>query len=157
MNADKTSPVVGHGAAVRERFGGLHAKVTDAILACFFDVYNELGAGFLESVYREALAVAFRHAGVDFEREPPLLVCFRGEPVGRFRPDFVVEGVVMVEVKAMRAFDPAHDAQLLNYLSCTDKEVGLLLNFGPRAQFKRLAFSNARKRRPHGPSPHVSK
>ena len=129
-----------------DRYSRRHARVTDAILSCFFDVCNELGAGFLESVYREALSVAFRRAQLRFEREPLLSVHFRGELVGRFKPDFVVEGAVMIEVKAARSIDPAHEAQLLNYLSSTEKEIGLLLNFGPRAQFKRFAFSNSRKR-----------
>ena len=147
MNADTSSvEPAGHGDIVRGRFNGQHARVTDAILAAFFDVCNELGAGFLESVYREALAVAMRRGRLRFEREPLVTVHFRGEPVGRFKPDFVVEGVVIIEVKAARSIEPAFEAQLLNYLSSTDKEVGLLLNFGPRAQFKRFAFSNDRKR-----------
>jgi GxxExxY protein len=111
----------------------------------FFDVYNELGFGFLESVYAGALAAAFREAGLTVEREMPLEVRFRGSVVGQFRADLVVGGAVLIEAKACPSLHPAHNAQVLNYLRATVLEIGLLLNFGPRPGIKRLAFDNSRK------------
>jgi GxxExxY protein len=115
----------------------------------FYQVYNELGYGFLESVYVEALADALRQSKLRVDRELPLAVRFRGRIVGRFRADLVVDGTVLVEVKARSHLKSIHHAQVLNYLRATVLEVGLLLNFGPRPQFKRLLFDNDRKYR-HG-------
>jgi GxxExxY protein len=117
----------------------------------FFEVYNELGAGFLESVYVGSLAVALSQAGFVVHREKPLTVRFRGEVVGRFRADLVVGEVVLIEAKACSKLNPLHEAQTLNYLRTTSLEVALLLNFGPRPQFRRLLFDNPRKIRPNTP------
>jgi GxxExxY protein len=122
-----------------------HQELTARIIRVFFEVYNELGFGFLESVYAEALASAFREAGPTVEREMPLEVRFRGRVVGQFRADLVVGGAVLVEAKACPSLHPAHNAQVLNYLRATVLEIGLLLNFGPRPGIKRLAFDNSRK------------
>lgn len=119
--------------------------MTERIIGVFYEVYNELGHGFLESVYEEAMAVALPQAGLKVERQVPLRVTFRGVVVGDFRADLLVENSVLLELKASRDIDPAHEAQLLNYLRATEVEVGLLLNFGPKARFKRLAFENSRK------------
>ena len=123
-----------------------HKDVTDKVLACFFEVYKELGPGFLESVYERALAVVLGQAGLSVAVQQEVTVYFRGGPVGAFRTDLIVADKVVVELKAAKTVEPAHEAQLLNYLRATEYEVGLLLNFGPRPQFKRLAFSNDRKR-----------
>lgn len=117
------------------------------MIGVFFEVYNELGYGFLESVYEAAMEVALRQAGLGVRRQVPIEVRFRGQTIGDFRGDLVVEGVLLIELKAAKAIDPAHEAQILNYLRATDLEVGLLLNFGPRPAVRRLAFDNARKRR----------
>lgn len=101
----------------------LYRNTTERVLGIFFDVYNELGGGFLESVYREALAVGLMQAEVPFEREVPLTVRFRKQPVGVFRPDFVIADAVIVECKAVRALDETHHAQLINYLRVTALEV----------------------------------
>jgi GxxExxY protein len=122
-----------------------HQDLTARIIRVFFEVYNELGFGFLESVYAEALASAFREVGLGVEKEMPLEVRFRGQVVGQFRADLVVGGAVLVETKACPSLHPAHNAQVLNYLRATILEVGLLLNFGPRPGIKRLAFDNSRK------------
>jgi GxxExxY protein len=122
-----------------------HAAITQRVLGVFFQVYNELGYGFLESVYVEALAVALQQSGLTLHREMPLEVRFRSTVIGRFRADIVVAGTVLVEVKARRRLLLMHQAQVLNYLRATVLEVGLLLNFGPRPQFKRLLFDNDRK------------
>jgi GxxExxY protein len=123
----------------------LYRNTTARVLGIFFDVYNELGGGFLESVYREALAVGLMQAEIPFYREVPLTVWFRKQPVGVFRPDFVIADAVIVECKAVRALDDIYQAQLINYLRATALEVGLLLNFGPSPAFKRLVLENRRK------------
>ena len=125
-----------------------HGELTRKILGVFYEVYNELGHGFLESVYQEAMVIALRQAGLRVERQIPLKVMFRGEVVGEFRQDIVVERAVILELKAASAIDSVHEAQLLNYLRATALEVGLLLNFGPKPQFKRMAFANERKAKP---------
>ena len=122
------------------------AELTGKIIGAFYEVYNELGHGFLESVYVNALALTLTNAGLRVEKEKLITVWFHNTVVGEFRADLVVEGRVIVETKAARSLDTAHEAQLLNYLRATEIEVGLLLNFGHRPDFKRLAFSNDRKR-----------
>jgi len=113
-----------------------HRELTEKIIGSFYDVYNELGHGFLESVYQQALTVALNAAGMKVEREVPISVRFRGHTVGDFRADLLVEGCVLLELKAARSIDQAHEKQLLNYLRATDVEVGLLLNFGVKPQFR---------------------
>ena len=125
-----------------------HRELTEKIIGVFYDVYNELGHGFLESVYEAAMAIALAEADLDVERQHPIPVWFRGQQVGDFRADLLVEKAVILEFKAARALEPSHEAQLLNYLRATPIEVGLLLNFGPEPQFKRLAFDNDRKTSP---------
>jgi GxxExxY protein len=121
-------------------------ELTGRILGVFFEVYSELGHGFLESVYEDALAIAFTQVGLGFERQHLLSAWFRGHKLGEFKADIVVEGKVLLELKAGRGIERSHEAQLLNYLRCSDIEIGLLLNFGLSPQFRRLAFSNTRKR-----------
>ena len=123
-----------------------HADVTEAIIGAFYDVYNELGHGFLESVYRDALAVVLLSKGVSVERENTVQVRFRGQTLGLFRTDLVVQQVVIVELKCARTLDRTHEAQLLNYLKATEYEVGLLLNFGTRPQFRRMLLDNDQKK-----------
>jgi GxxExxY protein len=122
-----------------------HAEVTQKIIGVFFAVYNELGPGFLESVYVESLAIALAQAGLSVEREQPLTVRFRGHVVGKFRADLIIGEVILVEAKACPKLNAIHEAQTLNYLRATSLEVGLLVNFGPRPQFRRLLFDNPRK------------
>lgn len=130
----------------REAFRGLHAETTEKIIGVFFDVYNELGGGFLESVYQQALRIALMQAGLRVAVEVPVPVYFRGEVVGNFRADLMVNDCVLVELKAVAAFDRAHDGQVLHHLRATSLEVGLLLNFGPRAQFRRFILENDKKK-----------
>ena len=124
-----------------------HSQVTQEVIGVFFAVYNELGPGFLESVYVESLAIALSQVGLSVERERPLTVRFRGEVVGEFRADLIVGEVVLVEAKACRTLNSLHEAQTLNYLRATSLEVGLLVNFGSRPQFRRLIYDNPRKNR----------
>ena len=129
-----------------ESFQGLHSEITQKILGIFFEVYNELGGGFLESVYQQASRIALVQAGLKVAIEVPVPVYFRGEVLGNFRADLVVNACVLLKLKAVSAIDPAHEGQLLHYLRATSQEVGLLLNFGPRAQFKRFILENDKKK-----------
>ena len=128
--------------AERARAALVHGELTDRILKAFFDVHRELGGGFLESVYENALCVALDGAGVGFQRQASLEVRFRGQLVGEFRADLVVEGAVIVEIKAVNAIIQAHEVQLVNYLKATGLSVGLLLNFGQRPDFRRRVFTH---------------
>ncbi len=122
-----------------------HHETTRRVIGSFYQVYNELGPGFLEAVYVEALSLALHQGGLLVYRELPIKVHFRGHVVGRFRADVVVNGRVLVEVKALPRLEPVHGAQILNYLRATALEVGLLLNFGRCPQFRRFRFDNAFK------------
>jgi GxxExxY protein len=122
-----------------------HGDVTFTIVRAFYDVYNELGFGFLESVYREAMSLQLRAQGHTVEQERPVEVKFRGTIVGLYRTDLVVDDKVIVELKCARSLENANEAQLLNYLKATGFEVGLLLNFGHRPQFKRMIFDVLKK------------
>ena len=122
-----------------------YKEITDVILRSFYEVYNELGDGFLESVYENALYIVLTGYGLYVERQKDISVFFRGNIIGDFKADLMVNGKVIVELKAVRTFDPAHEAQLINYLKATDIEVGLLLNFGRKPEFKRFAYDNKRK------------
>jgi GxxExxY protein len=123
-----------------------HSTLTESIIGTFFEVYNELGHGFLESVYENSLAVALRDKGFEVYQQIAIPVHFRGKLVGDFVADMIVDRTILLELKSARTIDSAHVAQLLNYLKATEIEVGLLLNFGQKPEFKRLAFENRRKR-----------
>ena len=118
----------------------LHSDLTRTIIGCAFDVSNELGPGFLESVYEKAMTIALTDAGLSAQAQAPIKVMFRGESVGEFFADLLVDGKVIVELKAVpTSLAPVHEAQLINYLNATGVPVGLLFNFGnPKLQFKRL-------------------
>ena len=91
------------------------------------------------------MAIAFAEKGIRFERQVEIPVWFHGKQAGMFYADIVVEGIVILELKAVRSLDPAHEAQLLNYLRATEIEIGLLLNFGVRPEVKRRIYDNPRK------------
>jgi GxxExxY protein len=128
-----------------EKLGLKHADLTEKIIGVFYDVYNELGYGFLECVYEESLVIALREIGLLAARQVPVPVWLRGHRVEDFRGDVLVENSVLLELKSARALDPVHEAQLLHYLKSTNVEIGLLLNFGIRPQFRRLIFDNDRE------------
>jgi GxxExxY protein len=125
--------------------GFKHGDVTRKVIGLFYEVSNDLGYGFLESVYQKALGLALNGAGLKVCAPVKITVWFRGTQVGYFEGDMLVENCVLLELKATRNLDSSHQAQLLNYLRATEIEVGLLLNFGPKPEFKRLLFDNARK------------
>jgi GxxExxY protein len=122
-----------------------HAELTELIIGVFYEVYNELGVGFLEKVYQEAMVLVLGSKGIEVQCSAPVPVWFRGSKIGTYEADLIVAGSVLVELKACKALDSSHEAQLLNYLRSTEIEVGLLLNFGPRPQVRRFAFENERK------------
>lgn len=122
-----------------------YRDLTYRIIGVYFDVYNELGHGFLESVYQKSFGLALQSAGLEACWPIAIPVSFRGHQVGFFEADMLVEKCVLLELKAMRALDRSHEAQLRNYLRATDIEVGLLFNFGLRPEFRRLLFSNPGK------------
>lgn len=124
-----------------------HENLTKKIIGTFYEVYNELGFGFLESVYEEAMLIALEAKEFNVEQQVPVPVWFRGKNIGDFDADLVVENKVIIELKAVRTIVDAHAAQLLNYLRATEIEVGLVLNFGQSPEFKRMAFDNDRKKR----------
>ena len=140
-----------------DQHGLKHGELTEKIIGIFYDVYNELGYGFLESVYEKAMLKALRSAGLEIESQVSAPVWFRGEQVGDFYADLVVEGAVILELKAARRIERAHEAQLLNYLKATDIEVGLLLNFGEHPEFRRLLLDNERKKIRENPCKSVAK
>jgi GxxExxY protein len=125
----------------------LHSDITDISSGAFYRVYNGMGFGFLEIVYRNALAKELTKAGVSFEREVPIDAWYDGEKMGHFKADFLVEGRVILEVKASQSLTEADTKQLLNYLRGSSVEVGLLLHFGPKPTVKRLIYTNDRKKR----------
>ena len=122
-----------------------HGLITDQILRVFYDVYNELGHGFLESVYHRSLVLALTAKGLNVRSRVAIPVWFRGQQVGQFEADVLVENCVLLELKAARMLDSSHRAQLMNYLRATEIEVGLLLNFGERPEFKRVILDNLKK------------
>lgn len=122
-----------------------YSDLTQTIIGVFYDVYNELGFGFLESVYRKALRLSLEAKGLKVEAEAPVPVFFRGTNVGGFRADLVVNQLILLELKTAETIVIAHEAQLLNYPRATTLELGLILNFGPKPQVRRLLFDNERK------------
>ena len=123
----------------------LHKDLTDSIIKTFYAVYNELGYGFLEKVYQNSLYLELQSKGFIVEAQKQIKVYYKGVPVGDCYADIIVNELVILELKAADAIVEAFELQLLNYLRGTDKEVGLLLNFGKKPEFKRRVYENSRK------------
>jgi GxxExxY protein len=123
-----------------------HKNITDKILKAFYNVYNKLGYGFLEKVYERAMLVELRKLSLDCKAQVSIKVRYDNYLVGDYFADIVVNECVIIENKAMKNLCIEHEAQLLNYLKATNIEVGLLLNFGEKPQFKRKIFSNQFKK-----------
>jgi GxxExxY protein len=126
-------------------FAGKHGDITEKVIGAFYKVYNQLGYGFAEKVYENALAVELSQTGLPVSQQSPIQVYYSGSLVGEYIADLIVCDVVMVELKAVHLLTAEHEAQLLNYLKATRIEVGLLLNFGPKAQYSRKVFDNDKK------------
>lgn len=123
-----------------------HSDLTEKIIKTFYEVYNELGHGFLESVYETALMVALEANDIGAQNQVSTPVWFRDQQIGCFFADIIVEEKVILELKAVNRILDAHKAQLINYLRATDIEVGFVFNFGERPEFKRMVFENSRKK-----------
>jgi GxxExxY protein len=116
-------------------------QITERVIACIYRVSNTLGSGFLEKVYENALAIELRLSGLKVEQQYPIRVFYKGEPIGDFSSDLLVDSCVMVELKSARALDDVHSAQCLNYLKATGLKICLLVNFGrPRAEVRRIVL-----------------
>lgn len=124
----------------------LYKDVTDAIIKAFYDVYNELGYGFLEKVYQNSLYIELKSRGFHVEAQKQIKVHFKGIEVGEYYADLLVNNLIILELKAAENVIEEFEFQLINYLKGTDKEVGLLLNFGKKPEFRRKVFENSRKK-----------
>ena len=123
----------------------LHKKITDDILKVYYDIYNQLGYGFLERVYQNAMYFELKEKGYQVEAQTPIKVYLKGQLIGEYYSDLLIENKVIIELKACEVLMNVHVAQLMNYLKATEIEVGLLLNFGEEAEFKRIIYTNDRK------------
>lgn len=128
--------------------GLIEEELTGTVIKVFYKVYNTLGYGFLESVYLNAMIIELTNEGFAIETEKPIAVYYENKLVGSYFADIIVEGKLILELKAKESLHPAHEAQLINYLRATDIELGLLFNFGKSPEFKRKLFSNKNKKRP---------
>lgn len=124
----------------------LHKKITDAVLKAYYDVYNDLGYGFLEKVYQNAMYFELKSLGYKVEAQKQIKVYFRNQLVGEYYADILIEEKIIIELKACELLMNVHVAQLMNYLKATEIEVGLLLNFGEEPEFKRIIYTNDRKK-----------
>jgi len=123
----------------------LHQELTSKILSCFYRVYNHLGYGFLEKVYLNALKIELERLGLRVEKQKQIKVYYDQIIVGEYYADLLVADEIILELKAAEGLVLEHEMQLINYLQSTEKEIGLLLNFGKKAEFKRKIFTNDRK------------
>ena len=123
----------------------IHSEITSRIIKSFYQVYNTLGYGFLEKVYENALILELREKGLKVEQQKQINVYYHENLVGEYFADLIVEDCVIIELKARESIVEANITQLVNYLKATEIEVGLLLNFGQKPDYKRKVFSNQRK------------
>ena len=130
----------------------LYEATTKEILGAYYDAYNEVGWGFAESVYASVMVVLLTERGLSPQREVAHAVHYRGVCHGVFRSDLFVNELVIAELKARAQLLPAHEAQLLNYLRASGAPVGLLLNFGPKPEFKRIIWTSQRQHLDSGSS-----
>jgi len=119
-----------------------HTDLTEKIIKAFYKVYNTLGFGFLEKVYENAIFIELRNMGLYVEKQRRIKVFYEEQEVGDYYADIIVAEKVIIELKASEALCEEHELQLTNYLKATEIEVGLLLNFGKKPEFKRKIFSN---------------
>jgi len=124
----------------------LHQEITDQIIKCFYKVYNTLGYGFLEKVYEKAFAIELEKSGLKIDVQRPIKVFYEGIDIGNYFADMIVEDKVIIELKAVELLVSEHESQILNYLKATEYEVGLLLNFGKKAEIRRKIFTNNNKK-----------
>lgn len=120
----------------------LHKELTSKIIKCFYDVYNELGYGFLEKVYENALKIELEKNKLFVEKQKPIRVYYDDQLVGEYFADLIINEQIIVELKATESLCEEHEFQLINYLKATNIELGLLLNFGKKPEIKRKIFTN---------------
>jgi GxxExxY protein len=123
----------------------LHKELTEKIIGTFYDVYNELGYGFLEKVYQNSLFIELKTRGFKVEAQKKMKVYYKGNEVGDYTADIIVNDTIILELKAAEYIVEEFEYQLLNYLRAGDLEIGLLLNFGKKPQVKRKIFENGKK------------
>lgn len=123
----------------------LHEEITGPVIGAFYEVHKALGYGFMEKVYENSLVVALRERGLRVWQQAPITVYFHGVPVGEYFADMIVEDRVILELKIAERLNPQDAPQLLHYLRASSIEVGLLLNFGIEAHFRRLILTNDKK------------
>lgn len=121
-------------------------EITSKVINAYFKVYNTLGYGFLEKVYENALTVELQRSGLFYKKQYPIKVYYEEKEVGFYIADFLIEEKLIIEIKAMESLCEEHEYQLVNYLKATDIEIGLLMNFGKKAEFKRKIFQNTIKK-----------
>ena len=124
----------------------LHEEITEKIIKSYFKVYNTLGYGFLEKVYENALAIELRKNGLEVKCQYPISVLYESEIVGEYFADIIVNNIVVIELKATKEIVEENEFQLINYLKATNIELGLLINFGKEAEYKRKVFMNKYKK-----------
>jgi GxxExxY protein len=124
----------------------IHKELTDEIIKAYYDVYNELGYGFLEKVYQNSLFIELKSRGFHVEAQKQIKVYYKGKEVGEYYADLIVNELIILELKAAEVIVKEHEWQLINYLRGTNIEVGLLLNFGIKPEFRRKVFTNDRKK-----------
>jgi GxxExxY protein len=127
----------------------LYQDITEKLIQAFYKVYNTLGYGFLEKVYQNSLLIELRRMGYECKSQYPIRVFYESIPVGDYFADILVDDCIIIENKAAEALVDENEFQLINYLKATSIEVGLLLNFGKRPEFKRKIFTNDRKKLEH--------
>ena len=123
----------------------LHEDITSKIIKAFYNVYNELGYGFLEKVYERAMLYELDLLGLKADNQTPVKVVYKNKIIGDYFADIIVEDKVIIELKAIEYVLPEHEVRLVNYLKATNIEVGLLLNFGPKPQYKRRVLTEEYK------------
>lgn len=123
----------------------LHKEITDKVIKAFYKVYNELGFGFLEKVYENALFLELIAIGLYCEKQKQIKVYYNSQIVGEYFSDIIVNNCVILELKAAESLCEEHELQLINYLKATEIEIGLILNFGKKPEFKRKIFTNDKK------------
>ena len=119
-----------------------HTDITSKIIKAYYNVYNKLGFGFLEKVYENALYQELMDQGLSCRRQVPITVFYKGKTVGDYYADIIVEGKIILELKAAESLAEEHELQIINYLKATNIEIGLLLNFGKEPQIKRKILTN---------------
>lgn len=130
-----------------------HSELTSKIIGCAMTVHSELGNGFQEKIYQKALEIEMADQGIDFSREHEMPVYYKGQQIGMRCVDFLVQGIVSVELKAIIHLEDVHLAQAINYLEAYDLEIGLLINFGEKSlHFKRLSNKSFKQKNQGNPN-----